>query len=525
MFLALLSIVASALLLLVTILSNSRKPCYKENSLPPAPWPRLPLVGNLFYHSPTIASLGDVLRRLHAAHGPVVSLWVGGKPAVFITCHEIAHRTLVHMGTTFAHRPRTWCSGVNSHGVNSADYGSRWGLLRRNLSSHLAAAHARTDELRASADRLVKTLESAATAGVNDGGIAGATAVVAPSETFRHAVFGFFGALCFGEGIEEDMLRRLRALHAEIISLIVELDAFHLMPAFLQVVCYFPRWRKLVNAQRRHHVLVTAIIGARRRRREEVVVGDAEAEHRCYLDTLLGLQLGEDEMVSLCWEYMNAAVKTTATALEWIMARLVLHQDIQQKLRNDIARRRRATAGGNGNHMAANGEQQRPFLEAVVLEALRLHPPAHYLLAHTTDKDVSVDRYVIPKGSVVNFGVASIGRDAALWTDPDVFRPERFMEGGEGSGVHCICTSRGSSTPETMKMIPFGAGRRACPGAAVAVTVLQAFVEDLVMRFEWRQVGVAGGVVGAAVDMTEKPGIITEMRVPLRTHLVVRQSN
>ncbi|KAJ1259996.1 hypothetical protein BS78_10G198300 [Paspalum vaginatum] len=513
---ALLAIVG-ALLLLATIVSNSRKPCYKENSLPPAPWPRLPLVGNLFFHSPTIASLGDVLRRLHAAHGPVVCLWVGSKPAIFITCHGIAHRALVHMGATFAHRPTTWCSGVNSHGVNSAAYGSRWGLLRRNLSSHLAAAHASTDELRASADRLVKTLESAATAGVD-----GSAAVVAPTEAFRHAVFGFFAALCFGEeGLEQDMLRRLRALHAEIISLIVELDAFHLMPAFHQVVCYFPRWRRLVNAQRRHHVLVAAIIRARRRRREEAV-GDGTAELRCYLDTLLGLELGEDEMVSLCWEYMNAAVKTTATALEWIMARLVLHQDIQQKLRNDIAWRRRAAAG---NHMAARGEQQRPFLEAVVLEALRLHPPAHYVLAHTTDKDVSLDRYVIPKGSVVNFGVASIGRDAALWTDPDAFRPERFMEGGEGSSVHCVCTGRGGGTPETMKMIPFGAGRRACPGAAVAVTVLRSFVEDLVMRFEWKQVGVAGGGVGAPVDMTEKPGIITEMRVPLRTHLVVRQNN
>jgi len=119
------------------------------------------------------------------------------------------------------------------------------------------------------------------------------------------------------------MLERLRGLHGEIISLIVELDAFHLMPGLLQVVCYFPRWRKLLSAQRRHHDLVTTIISARRRRR---IVGSNAAEPRCYVDTLLELQLGEDEMVSLCWEYMNAAVKTTTTALEWIMARLVLHQ-------------------------------------------------------------------------------------------------------------------------------------------------------------------------------------------------------
>jgi len=68
------------------------------------------------------------------------------------------------------------------------------------------------------------------------------------------------------------------------------------------------------------------LISARRRRQEKV--GDVIdcAVPRCYVDTLLSLGLGDLEMVSLCWEFMNAAAKTTTTALEWIMARLVLHQ-------------------------------------------------------------------------------------------------------------------------------------------------------------------------------------------------------
>ncbi|KAF8658468.1 hypothetical protein HU200_058921 [Digitaria exilis] len=492
-------------LLLLIIISNNHN---GHSSLPRAPWPRLPLIGNLFFlhHTPTVASLTEVLRRLHAVHGPVVSLWIGSKPAIFIACHGIAHRALVNMDTTFAHRPTSWYTGLNSHGVNSATYGSRWSRLRRNLSSHLAGEHV-AGVLRSSANRLVKSLESAA-AGEHGGD------VVTPSDTFRHAVFGFFAALCFGEGVEEDKLRRLRGLHAEIISLIVELDAFHLVPVFVQVVCYFPRWRNLMRAQRSHHVLVTDIISARRRRREEGVGCDV-AEPRCYVDTLLGLGLGEDEMVSLCWEYMNASVKTTTTALEWIMARLVLHQDIQQKLRDDIARQ-----ASSDHTTCGERRRRRPFVEAVVLEALRLHPPAHYLLAHTTDKDVTLDKHVIPKGSIVNFDVASIGRNATLWTEPSVFRPDRFMEGGEGTGVHC--TNAGCGGPETMKMIPFGAGRRACPGAGVAMTVLQSFVEDLVRRFKWIPVD---SNVGTDVDTTEKQGIITEMRVPLQTRLVVRRDN
>ncbi|KAL6602726.1 hypothetical protein ACP70R_043087 [Stipagrostis hirtigluma subsp. patula] len=500
--LPLLFIAVLTLLLILVTTKNHKLHCNRAQPLPPGL--RRPILGTLLSRSPTVASLSAVLRRLHGAHGPVVTLWAGSKPAIFIARHDVAHRTLVGMGAVFAQRPPSWSSGVNGHGVNSAAYGSRWALLRRNLSSHLAAAHV-GGALRLSIDGLLQNLELDARRG---GG------VVVPSERLRHAVFCFFAMLCFGEGAMagvEDVLARLRGVHAEILSLVVELDAFHLVPLPLKFMNYFPRLRKLLNAQKRHHVIVMDLIGACRQRwREED--GDHAAEARCYVDTLLRLGLGDGEMVSLCWEFMNAAAKTTTTALEWIMARLVLHQDIQQRLWNDIISRRA------DNNQTKDGEK--PFMEAVVLEALRRHPPAHYLLPHTTDKDVSLDGYVIPKGSIVNYGVADIGRDASLWTDPDMFKPERFMEGGEGFSIHGITAGSTSSGPEMMKMMPFGAGRRACPGVAMALKVLQSFVEDLVKRFEWKPVSNDGKE--AVVDMAEKLGLVTEMRSPLNTLLVLR---
>jgi len=169
-----------------------------------------------------------------------------------------------------------------------------------------------------SIDKLVQSLEVEAREGVNG--------IVVASDRLRHVVFFFFAALCFGEGIDDDVLAHLRGLHAEILSLVVELDAFHLMPVVLQLAYYLPRFLQLFDAQKRHHVIVMTLISARRRRQEKV--GDVIdcAVPRCYVDTLLSLGLGNLEMVSLCWEFMNAAAKTTTTALEWIMARLVLHQ-------------------------------------------------------------------------------------------------------------------------------------------------------------------------------------------------------
>uniref|UniRef100_A0ACD5ZWT7 Uncharacterized protein n=1 Tax=Avena sativa TaxID=4498 RepID=A0ACD5ZWT7_AVESA len=312
---ALLSIVILPVVLLLVSSKQHRKCHSGGNPLPPGPpWPRLPLLGNLLYFCHATDSLDAVLRRLHAAYGPVVTLWAGGKPAIFIAGRDAAHRTLARAGTTFAHRPPSWSFGVNGHGVNSAPYGSRWSLLRRNLSSHLASAHV-AGALQSSLHGLVPSLESAAAAAEDR--------VVVPSDMLRHAVFSFFASLCFGEEVPEDVLWQLRRLHAEILSLVVELGAFHLMPGFLELACYFPRFRRLSSCQKSHHVAVMALVGARRQRdREEIRAG----QRRCYVDTLLELELPDEEMVSLCWEFMNAAAKTTSTALEWIMARLVLHQ-------------------------------------------------------------------------------------------------------------------------------------------------------------------------------------------------------
>ncbi|CAN6163943.1 unnamed protein product [Urochloa humidicola] len=97
----------SIALLLLAILKNY---C-RGNTLPPG-LTRIPLLGSLFPSPPTVASLSTVLRRLHDTHGPIVTLWAGSKPAIFIARHDIAHCTLVGMGATFAQRPHYWKSDL-----------------------------------------------------------------------------------------------------------------------------------------------------------------------------------------------------------------------------------------------------------------------------------------------------------------------------------------------------------------------------------------------------------------------------
>lgn len=242
-----------------------------------------------------------------------------------------------------------------------------------------------------------------------------------------------------------------------------------------------------------------------------------------YVDTLLDLQLPEednrklheDEMVSLCSEFLTAGTDTTSTALQWIMANLVKHPQLQDKLYQEI----NGVIGGRPppqpdkestlpiGAVEEEDLQKMPYLKAVVLEGLRRHPPGHFVLPHKTSHDVELDGYTIPRDATVNFMVADMGWDPNVWEDPMEFKPERFLGDGEAFDV---------TSSREIKMMPFGAGRRICPGYGVALLHLEYFVANLIWCFEWR------AVEGDEVDLEEKQEFTTVMKNPLRARISPR---
>ncbi|CAI0552102.1 unnamed protein product [Linum tenue] len=111
---------------------------------------------------------------------------------------------------------------------------------------------------------------------------------------------------------------------------------------------------------------------------------------------------------------------------------------------------------------------------------------------------------MIPKNAAVNFMVAEMGWDPQVWEDPMAFKPERFLEGGEFD----------LTGSKEIKMMPFGAGRRMCPGYALAMLHLEYFVANLVWNFKWEAAG--------EVDLTEKPEFTVVMKHPLEVKLSPR---
>jgi len=150
--------------------------------------------------------------------------------------------------------------------------------------------------------------------------------------------------------------------------------------------------------------------------------------------------------------------------------------------------------------------QKLRYLKCVVLEGLRRHPPGHFVLPHAVKEDVVLNGYLVPKNGTVNFLLAEMGWDPRVWEDPMEFKPERFLK----DETFDITGSK------EIKMMPFGAGRRICPGLNLALLHLEYFVANLVWNFDWKL------PEGGHVDLSEKDEFTMVMKNPLQVHISPR---
>ena len=132
------------------------------------------------------------------------------------------------------------------------------------------------------------------------------------------------------------------------------------------------------------------------------------------------------------------------------------------------------------------------YVKLVVKEALRLHPPAPLLVPRETTEDCRVGEYEIPSGTRVLINAKAIATDPEYWEHPFEFRPERFL--------NCSIDFKG----QNFELIPFGVGRRACPGINFAIPLIELALASLLYSFDWE---LPPGMRIEDFDMEEAPGI------------------
>ncbi|KAB2094357.1 hypothetical protein ES319_A02G152100v1 [Gossypium barbadense] len=297
-------------------------------------------------------------------------------------------------------------------------------------------------------------------------------------EHIQHALYSLFAFICFGEKLEDKKIQDIKDLQRRLQLSFDEFKVLNLFPSLGKFV-FHKRWEKLRQLRQDQEKLMVPLIKARKENRK----------------------LEEKEIVALCSEFFTGGIDTTSTTLEWIMASLVKHPHIQDKLFKEIK-----GVVSDGEVEIKDGDLRKmPYLRAVILESLRRHPPSHFLIPHTVTKNVVLGGFLVPKNSIVIFIVVETGRNPNVWENPMEFKPERFLNNGDFD----------ISGTKEIKMMPFGVGKRMCPAYRLAMLHLKYFVANLVWHFNFN-------CFGEGVDLTEKHEFTAVMQNPLEVQIAPR---
>lgn len=193
---------------------------------------------------------------------------------------------------------------------------------------------------------------------------------------------------------------------------------------------------------------------------------------------------------------------TTSTTLEWVMAELMKNPNVMKKVQKEIR-----NVVGNKAKIDMKDADEMIYLKCVIKETLRLHPAVPLLVPRRTTSKINLGGYEIPSNIMVFFNCWAIHRDPEMWEKPEEFIPERFEN------------SSADFKSQDFEYIPFGFGRRACPGMAFAVATIVPLVANLLYWFDWK---LPDGENAENLDMNEGYGLTVFKKVPLRVFPIFR---
>lgn len=468
--------------------------------LPPGP-PGWPVFGNMF-------DLGSMphktLAGLQKDYGPVVWLRIGSINTMVLLTADTATELFKNHDANFADRTITEVMKVhdfNKAAVSLAPYGQYWRVMKRVMTVEMLVnkkINETADIRRRCIADMVEWIGKEAT----DITASSAPAGIHVTRFVFLASFNMLGNLM----LSRDLVSPESAEGSEFFAAMVELMEWSGHP---NIVDLFP-WLKWLDPQ-----------GLRRKAEEGMgktikIVGQFVTERlkeqkvaggkKDFLEVLLesegngrknvGNEISNQELNIMIMEVFLAGSETTSSSTEWAMVELLSHPEAMTKAKNELSQ-----VVGKSNTFDENHIENLPYLQAVIKETLRLHPPVPFLVPRKAIQDANFMGYQIPKNTQVFVNAWAIGRDPACWDDPSSFKPERFL----GSKI--------DYKGQHYELIPFGAGRRMCAGIPLAHRMLHLVLGSLLHEFDW---GVDDVGRKALMDSRERMGVTVRKLVPLK---------
>ncbi|KAL9264094.1 Cytochrome P450 736A117-like protein [Drosera capensis] len=485
----------SPLILLLFILHKT-KPAKRKN-LPPSP-PKLPIIGNLH-------QLGThphrSLQSLSRKFGELMLLHLGNRPALVVSSASVAQEIMKTHDIIFSTRPHLTIPSklvYNAKDVSFAPYGEYWRQMRSITVLQLLSNHRVGTFREVRREEMALMIETITKMGHKPVDVSEMLVIYTNDVVCRVA----FGRKYSGE-------RDGDADFKEVLKEFVELiGSFH-VGDYIPWLAWIHRLNGLDSrvdkvVRRFDHFLEGVVEEHTARLKKYKNSGDADKKEivKDFVDVLLDIQrdktlgfpIDRDSIKGLLLDVFAAGTDTTYTVLEWAMTEILRHPQTMKKLQAEI----RGLVGTE--EITESNLEKMKYLKAVIKETLRLHPPIPLLVPRESSQDIKINGYDIPAGTQVITNAWAIHRDPASWKEPDKFRPERFLNSTvdfKGQDFH---------------LIPFGAGRRGCPGTAFAIANNELVLANIMHKFDW---ALPDGVDAATLDMRESTGLTIHRKSPL----------
>ncbi|KAK8470503.1 hypothetical protein PHAVU_004G159900 [Phaseolus vulgaris] len=439
------------------------------------------------------------LQSLATKYGPIMSLKLGQVPAIVVSSPETAEPFLKTHDTVFASRPKIQASEFLSHGSKGlafSEYSAYWRNMRKVCTVQLLSvsrvemfAPMRREELGV----LVKSLKRSAASGE----------VVDLSELVAEVVEKMVFRMMLGR-VKDDRLD-LKKLIQEVMNLV---GAFNLADYMPWLGFFDPQGitKRLKKASKLFDEVLEQIIQDHERNSYD----KDNKRNMDFVEILVSLMhqsndvhnneniIDRTNVKAIILDIITAALDTSYTTIEWAMSELLRHPSVMKRLQHELEH-----VVGMNRHVEENDLENLSYLNMVVKETLRLHPVAPLLVPRECREDVIIDGYFIKKKSRIIVNAWAIGRDPKVWNNAAIFNPTRF----ENDNIDI----RGKD----FRILPFGSGRRGCPGIHLGLTTFSLILAQLVHCFDWV---LPLGMSCDELDMQEIFGLTT----PRKKHLLVR---
>ena len=437
----------------------------KRSDMKMPPGPRgLPIIGSMLSLR---KNPHHVLARISQKYGDVCTVWLGSVPTIVIS-----HPTLLRDAFSRVTLADRWVSRItevitNGEDLAFAPYGEHWRQLQRFANRELLS-YGRVQDIR---ERSIEDSVNGLVARVDE--MCDAGVPLEPRDFLPRANGEMMFRAIFGRGESDttEFDEKLDALLETVFWFFANANAAN--PAdYIPALKFLPN-RTLEKAQRvsdqTSEVLDFLIDKVKERPDLDLNVPSCLAE--VMLASVEKEEITYESMRSLIGDLLVAGIDTTAQTTGWLLLILANRQDIQQRTREELK-----VAVGEDGLPGMEHQGRLPYLHVVILESMRYRTVGPLGLPHKATEDVEFEGYLIPRDAQVLGNIYAIHNDPRFWDSPDEFIPERFLFSEDGTPQPALTSGA---------FMPFGTGRRGCPGQGLAEIVIWLQACRLLHRYKF----------------------------------------